>query len=96
MQASFISLKKIVHLSVLSVIALLLNACGSYPQTTFEDSNTSYNTQNTTQSQEVSYKYSHLVTAITNNILIQKQRLTVPLNKVTYLQILTPTPLLEA
>jgi hypothetical protein len=53
MQASFISLKKIVHLSVLSVIALLLNACGSYPQTTFEDSNTSYNTQNTTQSQEV-------------------------------------------
>ena len=53
MQASFISLKKIVHLSVLSVIALLLNACGSYPQTTFEDSNTSYNTQNTTESQEV-------------------------------------------
>jgi len=95
MQASFISLKKIVHLSVLSVIALLLNACGSYPQTTFEDSNTSYNTQNTTQSQEVA-KYSHLVTVITNNILIQKQRLTVPLNKVTYLQILTPTPLLEA
>ena len=53
MQASFITLKKIVHLSTLSVIALLLNACGSYPQTTFEDSNTNYNTQNTSQPQEV-------------------------------------------
>ena len=53
MQASFITLKKIVHLSTLSVVVLLLNACGSYPLTTFEDSNTNYNTQNTTQSQEV-------------------------------------------
>jgi len=53
MQASFITLKKIVHLSAFSVIALLLNACGSYPSTTFEDSRANYNTQNSTQSQEV-------------------------------------------
>jgi hypothetical protein len=53
MQASFITFKKIVYLSTISVITLLLNACGSYPQTTFEDSNTNYNAQNTTQSQEV-------------------------------------------
>ncbi len=53
MQASFITFKKIVHLSAFSVIALLLNACGSYPSTTFEDSKANYNTQNSTQSQEV-------------------------------------------
>ena len=53
MQASFISSKKIVHLITISIIALLLNACGSYPQTTFENSKTNYNTQNTTQLQEV-------------------------------------------
>ena len=53
MQASFITLKKIAHLSTLVVVALLLNACGSYPSTSFEDSRANYNTQNSTQSQEV-------------------------------------------
>lgn len=53
MKASFITLKKVFHLSSFGVVAIVLNACGSYPSTAFEDTNTNNYAQNTTQIKEV-------------------------------------------